>query len=118
MARDLPALERPGQRELDSLAGTPRLAIRAYLGRISEASTLLLREDGALDMPRLVEAWQAYWRKDGHLAAEGFLGSVILAANRCIAKVESRLNCRAYAVASWMPRRAHKALGLKGPADL
>jgi len=47
-----------------------------------------------------------------------FLGSVILAANRCIAKVESRLNCRAYAVASWMPRRAHKALGLKGPADL
>jgi hypothetical protein len=28
--------------------------------------------DGALDMPKLMAAWQAFWRKDGHLAAEGF----------------------------------------------
>jgi hypothetical protein len=28
--------------------------------------------DGALDVPKLMAAWQAFWRKDGHLAAEGF----------------------------------------------
>jgi type II secretory pathway predicted ATPase ExeA len=28
--------------------------------------------DGALDVPKLMTAWQAFWRKDGHLAAEGF----------------------------------------------
>jgi hypothetical protein len=28
--------------------------------------------DGALDMPKLMTAWQTFWRKDGHLAAEGF----------------------------------------------
>jgi hypothetical protein len=28
--------------------------------------------DGALDLPKLLTAWQAFWRKDGHLAAEGF----------------------------------------------
>jgi hypothetical protein len=28
--------------------------------------------DGALDLPRLMAAWQTFWRKDGHLAAAGF----------------------------------------------
>ncbi len=28
--------------------------------------------DGALDLPKLMAAWQSFWRKDGHLAAEGF----------------------------------------------
>jgi len=28
--------------------------------------------DGLLDVPKLMAAWQTYWRKDGHLAAEGF----------------------------------------------
>lgn len=28
--------------------------------------------DGELDLPKLMTAWQAFWRKDGHLAAEGF----------------------------------------------
>jgi type II secretory pathway predicted ATPase ExeA len=27
--------------------------------------------DGALDLPKLMTAWQAFWRRDGHLAAEG-----------------------------------------------
>jgi hypothetical protein len=27
---------------------------------------------GALDLPKLMAGWQAFWRKDGHLAAEGF----------------------------------------------
>ena len=31
-----------------------------------------VRPDGALDLPKLMTAWQAFWRKDGHLAAEGF----------------------------------------------
>ena len=28
--------------------------------------------DGLLDVPKLMGAWQTFWRKDGHLAAEGF----------------------------------------------
>jgi hypothetical protein len=28
--------------------------------------------DGKLDLPKLMAAWQEFWREDGHLAAEGF----------------------------------------------
>jgi len=28
--------------------------------------------DGLLDAPKLMAGWQTFWRKDGHLAAEGF----------------------------------------------
>ena len=28
--------------------------------------------DGLLDVPKLMSAWQTFWRKDGHVAAEGF----------------------------------------------
>ncbi|MFO0610407.1 MAG: AAA-like domain-containing protein [Polyangiales bacterium] len=31
-----------------------------------------VRPDGSLDVPKLMAAWQTFWRKDGHLAAEGF----------------------------------------------
>jgi hypothetical protein len=31
-----------------------------------------VRPDGSLDMEKIVSAFQAFWRKDGHLAAEGF----------------------------------------------
>jgi hypothetical protein len=31
-----------------------------------------VRPDGALDLPRLMTAWQAFWREDGHLATAGF----------------------------------------------
>jgi hypothetical protein len=31
-----------------------------------------VRPDGSLDMDRLLSAFQDFWRKDGHLAAEGF----------------------------------------------
>ena len=31
-----------------------------------------VRPDGTLDLPKLVAAWQTFWRKDGHLSAEGF----------------------------------------------
>lgn len=31
-----------------------------------------VRNDGSLDVPKLMADWQVFWRKDGHLAAEGF----------------------------------------------
>lgn len=31
-----------------------------------------VREDGSLDMGKLMTGWQEFWREDGHLAAEGF----------------------------------------------
>jgi type II secretory pathway predicted ATPase ExeA len=31
-----------------------------------------LRPDGLLDVPKLMAAWQEFWREDGHVAAEGF----------------------------------------------
>ncbi|HRI67581.1 MAG TPA: endonuclease NucS [Polyangium sp.] len=32
-----------------------------------------VKPDGSLDMGKLMADWQKFWRKDGHLAAEGFL---------------------------------------------
>ena len=31
-----------------------------------------VRPDGSLDLPKLMAAWQTFWREDGHLAATGF----------------------------------------------
>ena len=31
-----------------------------------------VQKDGLLDMGKLMTDWQTFWRKDGHLAAEGF----------------------------------------------
>ena len=39
---------------------------------IHQPTEWYVRPDGALDMPKVMEAWQAFWREDGHLAAEGF----------------------------------------------
>jgi len=39
---------------------------------IHQPTEWYVRPDGALDLPALMTAWQAFWRKDGHLAAEGF----------------------------------------------
>jgi len=39
---------------------------------IHQPTEWYVRPDGSLDVPKLVTAWQAFWRKDGHLAAEGF----------------------------------------------
>ena len=30
-----------------------------------------VRPDGSLDVPKLLAAWQTFWRKDGHLGAQG-----------------------------------------------
>jgi hypothetical protein len=39
---------------------------------IHQPTEWYVRADGTLDVPKLMVAWQAFWRKDGHLAAEGF----------------------------------------------
>jgi hypothetical protein len=39
---------------------------------IHQPTEWYVRSDGALDVPKLMTAWQAFWREDGHLAAEGF----------------------------------------------
>jgi hypothetical protein len=39
---------------------------------IPNQASWYLKPDGKLDMPRLMAAWQEFWREDGHLAAEGF----------------------------------------------
>ncbi len=40
--------------------------------QIRHETAWFVREDGGLDMAKLIGAWQKFWRKDGHLAAEGF----------------------------------------------
>jgi hypothetical protein len=40
--------------------------------QISAEPMAFVRADGSLDMPKLMTDWQTFWRKDGHLAAEGF----------------------------------------------
>ncbi len=39
---------------------------------IHQPTEWYLRPDGSLDMPKLMAAWQTFWRESGHLAAEGF----------------------------------------------
>jgi hypothetical protein len=44
----------------------------AHQVQLNQPTSWYVREDGTLDMPKLMAAWQKFWRKDGHLAAEGF----------------------------------------------
>ncbi len=39
--------------------------------QITASQAVFVRADGGLDMPKLMAAWQVFWREDGHLAAEG-----------------------------------------------
>jgi hypothetical protein len=39
---------------------------------IGHEPTWYARPDGGLDLDKLIRAFQVFWRKDGHLAAEGF----------------------------------------------
>lgn len=40
--------------------------------QIAVEPAAFVRSDGALDLPRLMAAWQTFWREHGHLAAAGF----------------------------------------------
>ena len=50
----------------------PRALTDIQQMQIGEEPRDYVRPDGSLDMPRLMADWQTFWRKDGHLAAEGF----------------------------------------------
>ena len=50
----------------------PRALTWVVQHSLHELTAWYLRPDGALDMPKVMTAWQTFWRKDGHLAAEGF----------------------------------------------
>ena len=50
----------------------PRALSWAQQISIHQPTEWYVRPDGSLDIPRLMAAWQVFWRKDGHLAAEGF----------------------------------------------
>jgi hypothetical protein len=50
----------------------PRALAYIQQMQISHEPSAYVRPDGSLDMPALMAAWQTFWRKDGHIAAEGF----------------------------------------------
>ncbi|MFT3764848.1 MAG: endonuclease NucS [Minicystis sp.] len=50
----------------------PRALTYVQQMQIANATPDYVRPDGSLDMPKLMAAFQTFWRKDGHLAAEGF----------------------------------------------
>jgi type II secretory pathway predicted ATPase ExeA len=50
----------------------PRALTYVQQMQVAEEPAWYVRPDGSLDMPKLMTDWQTFWRKDGHLAAEGF----------------------------------------------
>jgi len=50
----------------------PRALTYIQQMQIAADPAAYVRADGSLDVPRLMADWQTFWRKDGHLAAEGF----------------------------------------------
>jgi hypothetical protein len=50
----------------------PRVLTALKQHTLHQQTEWYLRSDGSLDMPRLMSAWQVFWREDGHLAAAGF----------------------------------------------
>ena len=50
----------------------PRALTYVQQGQIAVEPAAFVRADGSLHMAKLMAAWQVFWRKDGHLAAEGF----------------------------------------------
>ena len=40
--------------------------------QIYQETAWFVRDDGSLNLPKLMEEWQLFWREDGHLAAEGY----------------------------------------------
>jgi hypothetical protein len=50
----------------------PRALTFIRQAQIPAEPAVYVRPDGSLDMGKLFADWQSFWRKDGHLAAEGF----------------------------------------------
>jgi type II secretory pathway predicted ATPase ExeA len=51
----------------------PRALTHIQEMQIPQETSWYVRDDGSLDVPKLMAAWQKFWRQDGHLAAAGFL---------------------------------------------
>jgi hypothetical protein len=50
----------------------PRALTNVRQYQIAHQTAWYVRPDGSLDMPKLFEAWQLFWREHGHVAAAGF----------------------------------------------
>ena len=50
----------------------PRAMTEDLQRSLAQQTAWYVGADGLLDVPKLMAAWQTFWRKDGHLAAEGF----------------------------------------------
>jgi len=50
----------------------PRALNATIQSSLDQRTAWYVRADGRLDVPKLMAAWQEFWREDGHLAAEGF----------------------------------------------
>lgn len=50
----------------------PRVLNFAAQTSLPHQTAWYVKEDGKLDLPKLLASWQEFWREDGHLAADGF----------------------------------------------
>ncbi len=50
----------------------PRALTFPTQAALAQQTAWYVGPDGLLDVPKLMEAWQTFWREDGHVAAEGF----------------------------------------------
>lgn len=50
----------------------PRALTALRQAQIDQKTAWYVGADGLLDVPKVMAAWQEFWREDGHLAAEGF----------------------------------------------
>ena len=50
----------------------PRVLNATIQESLRQQTAWYVRADGLLDVPKIMAAWQAFWREDGHVAAEGF----------------------------------------------
>ena len=50
----------------------PRALNATVQSSLDQSTAWYVGADGRLDVPKLMAAWQTFWREDGHLAAEGF----------------------------------------------
>jgi hypothetical protein len=50
----------------------PRALVHVQQLQLAQETAWYVRGDGSLDVDKLLRAFQDFWRRDGHLAAEGF----------------------------------------------
>ncbi len=50
----------------------PRVLTYYTQVQLRQETAWYVRPDGSLDLPKMMAAWQEFWRKDGHVSAAGF----------------------------------------------